>query len=135
MVYVAQPGPGSCRILNCALHLTHSEFISAYRAGRITVEFDPKLAARLLSTRLLLPLMTLPVLGIGVGLALSGWLWTGLSVIAAGIIVPRLIKRSAPHFLLTQALEDETVFNELMHAGNMRISKVNAATTKAEGAS
>ena len=65
--------------------------------------------------------MTLPVLGLGVGLALVGWLWSGLGIIALGIIVPRLIKRSAPHFLLTQALEDETMFNELMRSAAMRI--------------
>ena len=101
--------------------MTHSEFISAYRAGRITVEFDAKRAARLLSARLLLPLMTLPVLGIGVGLALSGWQWTGLSVIALGIIVPRLIKRAAPHFLLTQMLDDERQYDEIRKAGVLQI--------------
>ena len=102
-------------------HLTHREFVSAYRAGRITVEFDAKRAARLLSARLLLPLMTLPVLGLGVGLALSGWLWTGLSVIALAIIVPRLIKRAAPHFLLTQMLDDERQYDEIRTAGVLQI--------------
>ncbi len=101
--------------------INHAAFVSAYRAGRVTVQFDSKLAARFLSARLLLPLMTLPVLGAGVALALLGWLWTGPAVIAAGIIVPRLIKNGAPHFLLTQALEDETVFNELVAGAVMRV--------------
>ncbi len=107
--------------------MQHSEFVSAYRAGRISVDFDPQQAARLLSARLLLPLMTLPVLGIGVGLALIGWLWTGLATIALGIIVPRLIKRSAPHFLLIQALEDEAAFDDLMRGSIMRISARDTA--------
>jgi hypothetical protein len=101
--------------------LNHAEFVTAYRAGRVTVEFDPKQAARLLSARLLLPLMTLPVLGAGVALALLGWLWTGLAVIALGIIVPCLIKRSAPHFLLTQMLDDERQYDEIRQAGVVQI--------------
>ena len=90
-------------------------------------DFEPKLAARYLSARLMLPLFMLPVLGVGVALALLGWLWSGLAVIALGIIAPRLIKRSAPHFLLTQALEDETVFNELCRGGILHLVEVNAA--------
>jgi hypothetical protein len=109
--------------------LTHSEFVSQYRAGRITVTFNAALAARLMSAKLLLPIMTLPVLGIGVGLALIGWLWTGLFVIAAGFILPRLIKRSAPHFLLTQALQDAALYDEVCKLGIMQIVNAPAETT------
>jgi len=102
--------------------LTHDEFIKSYRAGRITVAFDAPAAGRLLSAKLLLPLTALPVLGLGVGLGLMGWLWTGLSVIALGIIVPRLIKRSAPHFLLTQALQDPALYDEIRNSGVMHVA-------------
>ena len=76
--------------------MTHAEFQQAYAAGRVKVYVEPAAAARYLGARLLLPLFMLPVLGAGVALALLGWIWIGLAVIAAGIIVPRLIKRSAP---------------------------------------
>ena len=101
--------------------MNHSEFIDAYRAGRITVQFDAKASARFLSARLMLPLFMLPVVGIGVALALIGWLWTGLAVIAIGIIAPRLIKRGASHFLLTQMLDDAVLYDEVMRAGIMHI--------------
>ena len=101
--------------------MKHNEFVSRYRSGHVTVQFDARAAARLLSARLLLPLMTLPVLGLGVGLALIGWVWTGLSIIALGIVVPRLIKRSAPHFLLTQVLEDAQLYEEVCAQGVMHI--------------
>lgn len=104
-------------------NLSHAAFVIAYRAGRVTVQFDARLAARFLSERLLLPLMMLPVLGSGVALALTGWLWSGFALIAAGIIVPRLIKDATPHFLLTQALEDEAVFNELVRGAVMRVEE------------
>jgi len=102
-------------------HLAHHEFVAAYRDGAITVNFDPPAAARFLSARLLLPLFMLPVLGIGVGLALTGRIWTGLTVIALGIIVPRLIKRGAPHFLIQQALGDASLYQELLHNGVMEL--------------
>lgn len=100
---------------------SHAEFIAAYRDGSVTVNFDPKAAARFLSGRLLLPLFMMPVLGIGVALALTGWIWTGLLVIALGIIVPRLIKRGAPHFLMQQVLDDGNLYQELLRDGVMQL--------------
>ncbi len=103
------------------LQLAHHEFVAAYCDGTITVNFDAPGAARFLSARLLLPLFILPVLGIGVGLALTGRIWIGLTVMALGIIVPRMIKRSAPHFLTQQALSDENLYRELLSARIMQI--------------
>ncbi|MGE4110462.1 MAG: hypothetical protein AB7E73_07140 [Burkholderiales bacterium] len=103
------------------LRYTHGEFVAAYRSGAISVNFDPRAAARFLSGRLLLPLFMLPVLGIGVALALTGWIWSGLTVIALGIIMPRLIKRGAPHFLLQQALDNEDFYRDVMRAGVMHV--------------
>jgi len=102
--------------------MTHAEFASAYRNGTLRVRIDPPLASRYVSTRLMLSFVMLPVLGIGVALALIGWIWAGLTVIALGIVLPRLIKRSAPHFLLTQALQDERLYRELVAAGVLDIS-------------
>lgn len=103
------------------LTLTHREFVQAYGEGRIIVNFDPQAAAKFLSARLLLPLFMMPVLGIGIALALSGWIWIGLLVIALGIVVPRLIKRGAPSFLMQQMLGDEGLYREALHAGIMHI--------------
>jgi len=104
--------------------MTHAEFVTAYSEGRIKVNIDPAAAAKYLSARLLLPLFMMPVLGAGVGLALIGWIWTGLAVIALGIIVPRLIKRSAPHFVLTQALQDGKIYGEVTQSGILQITPV-----------
>ena len=104
--------------------LTHAEFLRAYAAGKIKVDVEPVAAARYLSARLLLPFVMLPVLGGGVALALTGWIWTGLAVIAIGVVAPRLIKRSAPHFALTQALQDERIYHELIQSSVLRISKI-----------
>ena len=102
--------------------MTHEEFRAAYEAGNVRVDIDPAGAARYLSARLLLPFVMLPVLGAGVALALVGWIWAGLAVIAIGIIAPRLIKRSARHFLLTQAIADREVYREVTQSKIMRVS-------------
>ena len=104
--------------------MTHSEFIAAYARGEIKVEIDPQAAARFLSSRLLLPFVMLPVLGAGVALALVGWFWTGLAILVLGTIASRLIKRSAPHFVLTQALEDERIYGEVTRMNVLRVTPI-----------
>ena len=104
--------------------MTHSEFTAAYARGEIKVEVDLRGAGRHLSARLLLPFVVMPVLGIGVALALVGWVFSGLAIIALGIIAPRLIKRSAPHFLLTQALENAAVYEEVTRTELLRVTPV-----------
>lgn len=105
--------------------MTHAEFVAAYARGKIKVEVEPRGAARFLSARLLQPFVMLPVLGIGVALALVGWIWTGLAIVALGIVVSRLIKRSAPHFVLTQALEDERIYEEVTQMNLLRVVPVD----------
>jgi hypothetical protein len=96
--------------------MNHAEFVAAYRDGRVRVTMDRKRAARFVSGRLLLPFVAMPVLGIGTALALTGWIWTGFAVIAAGIVVPQVIKRSAPHFVLAQSVADARFYAEAVQA-------------------
>ena len=102
--------------------MTHAEFLAAYAAGEIKVTIDPPAAARYVSARLLLPFVMMPVIGVGIALVLVGWLVTGFIVIGLGILLPRMIKRSAPRFILTQSLEDEKVYEEVVAADILRIS-------------
>jgi len=69
--------------------MEHNEFVAAYHDGRIRVDIDRKGAARFVSRRLLLPLVMMPILGIGTALAIIGWIWTGLAIIAVGNLLPR----------------------------------------------
>jgi hypothetical protein len=100
--------------------MTHEEFVNGYRSGALRVNIDRAQAARFISARLLLPFVMLPVLGVGVALALVGWIWAGLIVIAAGTIAPILIKRSAPHFIITQALQDVRFYDDAAACGLLK---------------
>lgn len=117
-------------VTNTPATLTHAQFVTAYARGEVIANFDPKAAAKFLSARLLLPLFMMPVLGSGVALALVGWVWTGLSVIALGIVVPRLIKRGAPHFLLQQSLSDANLYQELLRNGVMDTLRSETLSSK-----
>ena len=101
--------------------MTHEEFVPAWREGRVAVVIDPAAAARFLSARLLLPFVGVAVIGLGIGLVLWGWLWTGLAVGALGIVVPRLIKRGARGFLLQQIASDAELYAAGVDAGVIRI--------------
>ena len=98
--------------------MNHAAFISAYREGRITVEFDPARAGAFLSARLLLPVFMLPLLGAGVArlvMERSGADRSGHH-------------RAAPHFLLTQMLADTTLYDDVQRAGIVRVVDATLTT-------
>lgn len=101
--------------------MSHRELVEAYREGGIRIDIDRRAAARFVSRRLLLPIVLLPVLGAGTASALSGWVWSGLVIIALATLAPIVIKRSAAHFVLTQSLEDEAFYRDARAAGVLRI--------------
>ena len=103
--------------------MTHAEFVAAYRAGEIHVNIDRDAAGRFVSARLLLPLVRLPVLGLGVALALIGWMVTGFIIIAIATLAPIFIRRSAPHFVLTQSLQDSRFYDEAVAAKIIDIAR------------
>lgn len=101
--------------------MTHAEFVAAWREGRIAIAIDPGAAAAFLSARLLLPFASIAVIGLGIALVFWGWLVVGIVVGAAGILVPRAIKRGARNFLLSQIGTDAELFEAGVGAGVIRI--------------
>ena len=101
--------------------MTHEEFVRAYREGRIQVEVDRAAAARLVSGRMLLPFVLLPVLGLGVALALVGYVIAGIAVFLGAIGVRFLVRASSRGFVLSRALRDGRFYDEAVRAGTLRI--------------
>lgn len=97
--------------------MTHAEFVAAHRAGRLRVQVDRAGAARLVSARLMLPFVLLPVFGAAVALALAGYLLTGALVFVAALALRFAVRRSAPGFVLQRALADERFYGEAVAAG------------------
>lgn len=107
--------------------LTHAQFVAAWRAGAIRVHVDSAAAAALLSARLLLPFVAIAVIGLGIALVLWGWLWLGLGTGAIGIVAPRLIKRGAGGFLLSQIAGDADLYAAGVRAGAIMIEGQESA--------
>ena len=103
--------------------MTHQEFAAAYRAGRIRVKVDRKAAARFVAGRALLPLVVLPVIGVGVALALVGYIVTGTIIFLAALLLRYLVRRSSDGFILWRALQDAEFYRQAMAAQALSVEE------------
>jgi hypothetical protein len=103
--------------------MTHEEFVAAYRAGSIRVSIDKGAAARFVAGRAMLPLVLLPILGLGVALALVGYVVTGTIVFLAALGLRFFVRRSSDGFLLWRALRDGEFYRQVLEAQVLRIEE------------
>ncbi len=96
--------------------MTHEEFVAAYQAGRIRVSVDRDAAARFVAGRAMLPLVLLPILGLGVALALVGYVVTGIAIFLAALLLRYLVRRSSHGFLVWRALQDAEFYRQVVAA-------------------
>ena len=101
--------------------MTHQEFVAAFEAGRIRVAIDRDAAAHFVSGRAILPLAMLPVLGLGVALALGSYVIAGTMIFLAALLLRFLVRRSSNGFLLWRALRDPDFYREVVAAQVLRI--------------
>ena len=101
--------------------MTHEEFVAAYRQGRLRVQIDREAAARFVAGRAMLPLVLLPLLGLGVALALVGYTIAGVAIFVAALLLRFLVKRSSDGFLLWRALRDEQFYRQVLAAQVLKI--------------
>lgn len=100
--------------------MTHAEFITAYRAGKLSVHIDPKAAAQLVTRQMMLPLFLLPVLGVSVAVALMGYLVTGIVAFVAALGFRYAVRRSSGGYVLTRSLQDPAFFEHVTTAGILK---------------
>jgi hypothetical protein len=103
--------------------MTHEEFVAAYRAGRLRVQIDRAAAARFVSGRAMLPLVLLPVMGLGLALALVGYFVTGAAIFIAALLLRFLVRRSSDGFLLWRALRDAEFYQQVRAAGVLAVEE------------
>lgn len=103
--------------------MTHEEFVASYHAGRIRVTVDRVAAARFVSGRAMLPLVLLPVMGLGVALALVGYIITGTIVFLGALLLRFVVRRSSNGFLVWRALQDARFYGEVSAAGVLKIEE------------
>lgn len=108
--------------------MNHQEFVEAYRAGTANFYMAPEVAANEINRRLWLPLVKLPVIGIGVAMVLLSiqyhsnlLLVAGVLVFVFGVAAPILIKKNAIPTLLYMALHDPEVYDDLRQSGVLEV--------------
>jgi len=109
----AQPAPQSDQAAPHLL-LPHDEFRSGVPAGRFELIVNPERAQRYVKHRLFVVGISLPLLGIGAALALSGYVWFGLPMVLVGMLLHRVVKAHATRILLHLALNDAKTYFEAM---------------------
>ena len=97
--------------------MTHPEFVDGYKSGSLRLHVDRVAAARLMSARALLPFVLLPLLGLGVALALLGHLLAGIAVFLAAIGLLFLVRASSQGFVLARSLQDPAFYEEMRRKG------------------
>ena len=104
-------------------YVAHEDFRRGLPAGRFQVVVNPKLARRYVSQRLLLIVVLMPVIGVGLALALTGRTWAGALLVAGGILLNRVVMWQAPKILLHMALRDPAVYDFVTQNGVMEVRR------------
>jgi hypothetical protein len=113
--------------------MTHDEFVSGYRAGKLTAHVNRSLAMHVCDRKDLMPGSQrfahqfwkgidclLPIIGL-ILLFFLPW-WIGAIMIVAGFISMPILQKTAAGFVLDHALEDEAFFNAIQQADVLRVS-------------
>lgn len=96
------------------LLLPHDEFRAGVPAGRFDLIVNPERAQRYVRHRLFVVGISLPLLGIGAALAVSGYPWAGLPMVLVGMLLHRVVKAHATKILLHLAMTDARTYFEAM---------------------
>ena len=106
-----------------AEYVAHEEFRAGLPAGRFRVVVDPKLARRFVSQRLMLIVFVTPLIGVGLALALMRHTLAGGLLVAAGVLLHRVVQWQAPKILLHLALRDPKVYAHVTQNGVMEVRR------------
>jgi hypothetical protein len=102
------PGPEA----DATIEVSHQEFRTGLPFGRFRLIVNPERAQKYVKHRLFVVGISLPLLGIGTALALSGFFWWGLPLVLLGAGLHRIVKAHASKILLHLALSDAKVYHE-----------------------
>jgi hypothetical protein len=109
-----------------AEYVSHEEFRAGMPAGRFRLVVDPKLARRWVSQRLLLVVLVLPIVGVGIALVLMRQTWPGALLVAAGVLLNRVVMWQAPKILLHFALQDAKAYASVTQGGIMEVRRAGS---------
>lgn len=101
--------------------MTHGEFRTAFGEGRIRVSVDRARARQLMSARLMLPFILLPLFGAAVALALTGAWIAGGMVFAFAVVLRYFVRASSQGMVLSRALQSAEFYRDAVASGVLSI--------------
>jgi hypothetical protein len=107
------------------LDIDFSTFKRGLPAGHFRVIVNPDKARKYIRHRLMMLVLTLPIIGTGVAMGLWGYTWIGVGLVAGGVVLNRLVASHAPKILLYLASHDARVYAEAI---DFEIMEVRAAS-------
>jgi hypothetical protein len=106
-----------------AEYIPHEEFRAGVAHGRFRLVVNPKLARRYIARRLLLLVLLMPLIGVGLALALSGATWAGALLVFAGVALNRVVMWQAPKMVVHMATRDASVYDFVTGNGIMEVRR------------
>jgi hypothetical protein len=104
-------------------YIAHDEFRNGVAAGRWRIVVNPALARRYVVRRTRVDLLAVAVIGAGAVTALSGHAWTGLLMVAVGVVANRLVRYQAAKIVLQLATRDAAVYADVTTQGVMEVRR------------
>jgi len=105
-------------------HIPHRDFKAGLPFGHFRVVVNPTLALSYVVHITRVKYITLAAIGVGVALALSGYVVGGGVMVLLGIAAHRLVKRQAGPILLHLAQRNEAIYEEATGHGVMEVRRV-----------
>jgi hypothetical protein len=106
-----------------AEYIPFEEFRNGLPHGRFHVIVNPKLAVSFVAHCTRATPLAMAVIGPGIAAALLGYLWTGGLLVAAGIVLRRVVKSQAPRILLHLATRMPAVYEQATEHAVMEVRR------------
>ena len=106
---------------NEAIAVTHAEFNAGLPLGRYRLIVNPDRAYRYVRHRLFINGVSVPMMGVGIGLVLWGYTYIGLAIGILGLVLRRVVKSQAPRILLHLAQNDAKTYYDTIEFEIMEV--------------
>ena len=108
---------------NVAPYIGFEEFRDGLPQGRFHVVVNPSLAQRFVAQRVNVLPVAIAILGVGIALALAGYVVVGAVMVTLGIVFRRVVKTQAPKILLHLTSRDGAAYAEATAHGVMEVQR------------
>lgn len=106
-----------------AEYIPFEEFSNGLPQGRFRVIVNPTLATPFVAHCTRITPLAIAMIGPGIAVALAGYPWIGALLVAAGIVVRRVVKAQAPRILLYLTARMPSVYEQATEHGVMEVRR------------